>query len=276
MDDDQAEKLIELALREDLGQQGDITAQALIDPEKHASMILRSRAEGILSGSLIATKTMQTVDNSIEVIWKMNNGDTCIAGDSLALINGPLISILTSERTTLNFLQHLSGIATLTRKYVDELARIGSRTIVRDTRKTLPGYRALEKQAVVDGGGENHRMGLYDAFLVKDNHLVGTDLESVVNRCREYNSEVPLEVEVDDLEQLRLVREYKPDLVLLDNFSVEEVLAAQEIAPEMVFEISGGITLDNLAAYGATNVQYIAVGAITHSAPALDLGFDAL
>lgn len=274
MDDDQTAKLIEFALHEDLGQRGDITAQALIDPLKQASIILRSRERGILSGSLIATQALLAVDNSIEVVWEMNDGDMCMSGDSLASINGPLISILTAERTALNFLQHLSGIATLTRKYVDELARINSTTIVRDTRKTLPGYRALEKQAVVDGGGENHRMGLYDTFLIKDNHLAGADLESAVNRCREFNPDVLLEVEVDDLEQLSVVCDNEPDLVLLDNFSVDDVIAAQKMVPGMDFEISGGVTLENLAVYGATNVKYIAVGALTHSAPALDLGFD--
>jgi nicotinate-nucleotide pyrophosphorylase (carboxylating) len=152
--------------------------------------------------------------------------------------------------------------------------KVESPTIVRDTRKTLPGYRALEKAAVVHGGGENHRHGLYDAFLVKDNHLAGRDLAIVAQRCRDFDPTLPLEIEVDSLEQLNTVLAFDPDVVLLDNFSVSDVYKAIEIAGDTALEISGGVTLTNVAEYASTHVKYIAVGALTHSAPALDIGCD--
>ena len=192
----------------------------------------------------------------------------------IAQITGKLQSILITERTALNFAQHLSGIATATKQCVDLLESSGSKTKIRDTRKTLPAYRELEKQAVTHGGGTNHRMGLYDAFLVKDNHLAGSDISEVVQACRKFNPKLPLEVEVDSIEQLKIVAHHQPDLILLDNFSVTEINEAKQIAHDIVLEVSGGVTIDNLIEYGSTNVEYIAIGAITHSVKALDIGFD--
>ena len=268
--------LIALAIAEDLADRGDITAQALIGTDEMGSFAFRARKRGIVSGIEIAAQTLVTFDQSIVVKWNLNDGDVCEVGADIGTVSGPLRSILSAERTTLNFLQHLSGVATLTRIFVDELAKINSTTIIRDTRKTLPGYRMLEKRAVVHGGGHNHRMGLYDSFLVKDNHLVGTQLAGAVDKCREYDPKVPLEVEVDTLEQLNMVLQHRPDLVMLDNFSVEDVMEARRRAPMTDFEVSGGVTFQNLKEYGATNVKYIAIGALTHSAPSLDIGLDAI
>ncbi len=273
--DECIDMLISIALAEDLGDRGDVTSRALIDEQAHGSIAMCARAAGVLSGCGPARRTLEKVDASLDVTWKLNDGAELTPGDTIATVSGSLRSILGAERVTLNFLQHLSGIATMTKTFVDELKKISSPTIIRDTRKTLPGYRALEKAAVVHGGGENHRMGLFDAFLVKDNHLAGRDLEIIAQRCRDFDPLLPLEIEVDNLEQLKVILEYEPDVILLDNFSVDDVFKAIDAAGEIPLEISGGVTLDNITDYGNTHVKYIAVGALTHSAPALDLGFDA-
>lgn len=268
------EALVEIALKEDLGEKGDVTSLALIDPQTHSTISIVSRSNGIFAGVTPAKIVAKKVDPNLEIKFNINDGDTVKAGTTIAQISGNLQSILKAERTMLNFVQHLSGIATLTREFRDLISSCGSTTEIRDTRKTLPGYRSLEKQAVVAGGGTNHRMGLYDAFLIKDNHLAATNIEDVVNKCRSYNPDIPLEIEVDSIDQLEVVVQHKPDLILLDNFEVEDIKLAKEIAGDIALEISGGVTLDNVVEYAKTNVKYIAVGAITHSAKALDIGFD--
>lgn len=268
--------LISIALDEDLSQRGDVTSQALISKNTNIELAIVSRSRGVLSGAAIAEKTLKKVDNNIGILWTKHDGDSVNAGDVIAELSGNQRSLLSAERTTLNFLQHLSGIATLTRRFVDELIKVQSTTIVRDTRKTLPGYRSLEKAAVVHGGGQNHRMGLYDAFLVKDNHIAQNNLEIITQRCRDFDPSLPLEIEVDNLEQLKVVLRYEPDVILLDNFDVDDVIQAIGLAEGIDLEISGGVNLQNISQYGKTNVKYIAIGSLTHSAPALDLGFDAL
>lgn len=268
------EALVEIALKEDLGEKGDVTSLALIDPQTHSTISMVSRSNGIFAGVTPAKIVAKKVDPNLEIKFNINDGDTVKAGTTIAQISGNLQSILKAERTMLNFVQHLSGIAKLTREFKDLISSCGSTTEIRDTRKTLPGYRSLEKQAVVAGGGTNHRMGLYDAFLIKDNHLAATNIGDVVNKCRSYNPDIPLEIEVDSIEQLEVVVQHKPDLILLDNFEVEDIKLAKEIAGDIALEISGGVTLDNVVEYAKTNVKYIAVGAITHSAKALDIGFD--
>lgn len=270
------EELISLALEEDLNGAGDVTANALIGENVQASIEIRARSKGVISGIEVASKTFAKVDSNIKVKWNLEDGQSCETGSVVGTLIGPLRSILTAERTALNFLQHLSGVASLTRKFVDELERIGSTTRIRDTRKTIPGYRLLEKNAVVHGGGLNHRMGLYDAFLVKDNHLEGASLEEVVEKCRSFDSQIPLEVEVDNLEQLKVVAAQSPDLIMLDNFTVEDVKKAVDFNLGVPLEVSGGVTFETVGEYGSTNVKYLAVGALTHSAPALDIGFDLL
>lgn len=273
--DDYLDVLISLALTEDFGESGDVTSRALIESDAVGNVQISSREYGVLSGLEPAHRTLKAVDPAIQVAWDMTDGDDLAPGSCLGTLSGSMRSILSAERTALNFLQHLSGIATLTKKFVNALNDISSPTIVRDTRKTLPGYRALEKAAVLHGGGANHRMGLFDAFLVKDNHLAGHDLEIIAQRCREFDPSLPLEIEVDSIDQLKVILDFNPDVILLDNFSVDDVYKAIELAGDTALEISGGVNLDNVTEYGKTHVKYIAIGALTHSAPALDLGCDA-
>lgn len=274
--DDSLNTLIDLALNEDFSNQGDVTSLALFDADAKGNIAIASRASGVLSGTKVAQKVFEKIDSALKIDWLKNDGDALFPQDRVATVSGSLSNILKAERTVLNFLCHLSGVATLTNIYVSKLEGVSSLTKIRDTRKTTPGYRALEKQAVLDGGGVNHRMGLYDAFLVKDNHLQGVSIEEVVSKCRDFNSDIPLEVEVDSLDQLKIVANTKPDLILLDNFTPEMVTEALSLGIDIPFEISGGVNLDTIEIYGKTNVKYIAVGAITHSAPILDLGFDIL
>lgn len=268
------EVLIDIALREDLADIGDVTSLALIDPDLTRTISMVTREAGVFSGEDVVKTVLSKVDSSLDIDFLVSDGDELYPGTAIANINGNLQSILRAERLVLNFVQHLSGIASATRKCVELLSSTGSKTKVRDTRKTLPGYRALEKKAVIHGGGVNHRMGLYDAFLVKDNHLAGATISEVVEKCRSFDPDLAVEVEVDNLEQLKIVVQSKPDLILLDNFSPADVLLAKEISSGIDLEISGGVNVENIVEYGSTNVTYIAIGSITHSVKAMDIGFD--
>ena len=267
--------LIDIALWEDSHDLGDITSQATIDDSTEAIFVFRAREEGILSGSEVAISVLRAIDEDINIQWSSKDGDFIGPSVDIAIVEGNLRSILKAERICLNFLSHLSGIATQTRIFVDLLAESGSRSIVRDTRKTTPGYRSLEKSAVVHGGGQNHRMGLYDAFLIKDNHVNSASIVDMVKKCRKFDGSKQLEVEVDSIGQLKEVIPFLPDLIMLDNFSVDQILEAISISPGTKFEVSGGVNLENLIEYGSTNVDFIAIGALTHSSVALDIGLDA-
>jgi nicotinate-nucleotide pyrophosphorylase (carboxylating) len=260
------------ALAEDFGLLGDLTSLATIDAEATATGRFVVRADGVLAGSAAATETYRQLDPDVRLDWHAHDGDSVGAGTAIATITGPTRSLLGGERTALNFLQHCSGIATLTRRFVDSAA---GRSRIRDTRKTLPGLRALEKAAVRAGGGFNHRESLSDAMLVKDNHLAGLDLKEAVERCRSMWPGRVVEVECDTLEQVAAAVEAGADLVLLDNMSPAQVREARRLAAGSVdLEVSGGVTLETVADYAATGVEYISLGAITHSAPALDIGLD--
>jgi nicotinate-nucleotide pyrophosphorylase (carboxylating) len=276
LDDDFLVKLIELSIDEDAGQLGDITSQALIDEFATSTFVLRSRESGVLSGSQVVNKVISIIDDSLKVSWMKSDGDDLVPQDNIATISGNLRAILQSERVVLNFLSHLSGVATQTRMYVDKLHDSGSKTVLRDTRKTTPGFRSLEKAAVRHGGAQNHRMGLYDAFLIKDNHLSSVSIEEAIKKCRKFDETISIEVEVDSIEQLKQVSFLGPDLILLDNFDVSQVRQAIELVPEAKFEVSGGVNLENIVEYGLTNVDFIAVGALTHSVKSLDIGLDAI
>jgi nicotinate-nucleotide pyrophosphorylase (carboxylating) len=262
--------LVARALSEDVGLYGDLTA-GLVDPEATVAATVRSRAPGVLAGRLAATETFRAVDPRIDLNWRAADGDDVAAGDSVATVAGHLVSVLTAERTALNLLGHLSGIATLTRRYVDA-ARPAK---IRDTRKTTPGLRALEKAAVRAGGGLNHRASLSDAILVKDNHLAGLDMAAAIETAHRRWPATTCQVECDTLEQLKVALEAGADLVLLDNMTPDQVSEAVSlVAGRVLVEVSGGITLDNVAAYAAAGADLISVGSITHSAPVLDLGLD--
>ena len=269
--------LIDLALGEDIGS-GDITAKFFTKPGAlaHAKIIARQR--GCLAGIDTAGEVFQRVDSSLTVVLKKTNGDSFDADDCVLEVSGNAASILTAERTALNFLQHLSGVATLARRFADEIQ--GTRTRILDTRKTTPGFRLLEKQAAAAGGAHNHRMGLHDMFLVKDNHLAtGLDsdsLQKMIDRARAAHPEANLEIEADTLEQVQNFYALRGvDFILLDNMSLADLREAVRLCPPHIqLEASGGVNLSTVRAIAETGVHFISVGAITHSAPSVDFGLD--
>ncbi len=265
-------EVVARALAEDLLPLGDVTA-SLVDPTARARVELVSRAPGVLAGRLGAAETFAQVDPSLEATWLLDDGEGLAAGSVIATVVGPLSSVVTAERTALNLLCHLSGVATLTRRYVDAVAGSGARIL--DTRKTTPGLRALEKAAVRAGGGLNHRGNLSDMVLVKDNHLGGTSIAEAVARARELWPMRTVEVECDSMGQLREAMAAGAGAVLLDNMGPADVaVAVQEVGGRAVVEVSGGLGLDNVAAFAAAGADLLSVGALTHSAPALDIGLD--
>ena len=268
-----AKGLIEQALREDVGP-GDVTTRAVIPPDVRGKGAILVKAHGVICGLQVAAEVFRAVDERISFRPRVREGEPVQPGDVVAEVEGPLRGILTAERTALNFLARLSGIATLTARFVDAVAPY--RAVILDTRKTTPGWRVLEKYAVRCGGGRNHRMGLYDMVLIKDNHIAACgSISEAVRRVRAAGVGVPVEVEVKDLDELREALKLGVDRILLDNFSVEDIAEAVKIAEGRVpLEASGGVTLDNVAAIAATGVDYISVGALTHSAPALDLSLE--
>ena len=268
-----ARPLIDRALAEDIGP-GDVTTQAIVPPEAEGRGEIVAKAHGVICGLPIAAAVFRAVDGSIIFTPMVREGEPVGPGDVVAEVVGPLRGILIAERTALNFLTRLSGIATLTAAFVEAVAPY--RAVILDTRKTTPGWRYLEKYAVRCGGGRNHRMGLYDMVLIKDNHIAACgSIAEAVRRVRAAGVEVPVEVEVRNLEELREALDLGVDRILLDNFPVEEIAAAVRIAGGRVpLEASGGVTLDNVTEIAATGVDYISVGSLTHSAPALDLSLE--
>jgi len=265
------QEVVARALAEDLGVLGDVTA-ALVPDDIEVRAVIRTRAPGVLAGSLAATETYRALDPAVSISWQRHEGDRVEPGEVLASLVGPLRSVLTGERTALNLLGHLSGIATLTRRFVDAA---GPAVAIRDTRKTTPGLRALEKAAVRAGGGTNHRGSLSEGILVKDNHLAGLSIPEAVAEARRLWPSVPCEVECDDLEQVRLALAAGADMILLDNMSPAQVLeACREVEGRVPLEVSGGVSLDSVADYARAGATFISVGAITHSAAVLDVGLD--
>lgn len=276
---DHSDILIELALAEDIGS-GDVTSLYFISKERRACAFVAARKDGVISGVELAARVFSTVDPSLVVEILISDGSRVAAGALLIRVEGSARSILTAERTALNFLQHLSGVATLTARYVEQVK--GTRARILDTRKTTPGYRLLEKNAVLDGGGTNHRLGLYDRAMVKDNHLAaegGTEaIQVAIDQLKSDRPGVGVELEADSLEQVRAFLAMDGvDFILLDNMSLEELRAAVEMRGERgkpQLEASGGVTLETLLEIAETGVDFISVGALTHSAPALDVGLD--
>lgn len=263
--------LIQLALTEDIGS-GDITTNAIVDPKQKASAMIEAQGDLIVCGLDVARKVALTVDARLS--WKshVQEGDRCGADDIIAMVTGPAASLLVAERTMLNFLQYLSGIATLTAQYVQAVAHTKAK--ITDTRKTLPGYRELAKAAVKAGGGVNHRIGLYDRYLVKNNHV---DLAESVPDALEairMNGAVDalIQVECRDLDEVEEAIEFGAQMLLLDNFPVDDVRKAVKlVAKRIPVEVSGGVTLETVVAYAEAGVDFIAVGALTHSAPAVPI-----
>ena len=265
------QEVVARALAEDLGVFGDLTA-GLVPPDATVTAVLASRAVGVLAGRMCADEAFRAVDSATVVNWQAADGDRLADGTVIGRVSGRLASVLTAERTALNLLGHLSGVASLTRKYVDAA---GGRARIRDTRKTTPGLRALEKAAVRAGGGVNHRGSLSDAILVKDNHLAGLSIEDAVATAHSRWPGITCEVECDTIDQLKVALAAGADLVLLDNMDPETVAAAVALVGGRIpVEVSGRVTPDTVAAYAAAGADLISVGALTHSAPVLDIGLD--
>lgn len=273
LDPAEVERVVITALAEDLHLGADVTTVATIPAHMHGEAALVARDSGVVAGLYVAAAVFQHIE-AISVVYGATDGDRVSPGDVLMTVQGPLRAILTGERTALNLLTHMSGIATLTRSWADAVAESGAR--VRDTRKTSPGLRALEKYAVRCGGGVNHRMSLGDAALIKDNHVAAAgSVAAAYLAVRQLAPDVVVEVECDSLEQVAEAVGAGADLILLDNFGLADMRKAVDlVGGRVLLEASGGLRLEMAAEVAATGVDYLAVGALTHSAPALDIGLD--
>lgn len=272
------DEVVGAALKED-APNGDVTSEHLIPVEATAQAELAAREPGVFSGAEVFKAAFKLTDPAVQVEMKINDGERFEKGQLLAVVTGPARAVLTAERIGLNFVQRMCGIATLTASYVAKVA--GTKANILDTRKTTPGLRAFERQAVLNGGGRNHRFSLSDMVMAKDNHLAvltrgGKDLTAELQRVRtELPKEIKLEVEVDRLDQIAPVLAADVDIIMLDNFSLEDLKkGVEQIAGKCVVEASGGVNLETVGEIAKTGVDVISVGALTHSARALDLGLD--
>ena len=276
------EPVVRMALAEDLGRAGDVTAMACIPEEAPMKAAFAARKPGVLAGIDCVRLAVLAMDPKASVDLRLRDGDAFDAGAVLAVVEADARAFLSAERTALNLVGRLSGVATLTRTYVE--AVVGTKARIADTRKTTPGLRALEKHAVACGGGINHRFGLDDAILIKDNHVaVCGGVAEAVRRAKAFAPHLmKVEVEVDGLDQLDAVlalidEGMAPDVIMLDNFSLDDLRAAvARVAGRIVLEASGGVDLTTVRGIAETGVNVISVGALTHSAPVLDIGLDAL
>ncbi len=290
MVDEQIKTIVQRALAEDVGS-GDVTSQWILPPEMRVRGCFLAKAQGVLAGLEVVHQVFQQVDERIAFQARLKDGDSISKGDIVATVKGPAASILTAERTALNFLQRMSGIATLTRCYVEAVA--GTKAVILDTRKTVPGLRLLDKWAVRLGGGQNHRLGLYDMVLIKDNHIAAAGgITQAVERVRRRNRPGPcpepcpeprrrvveglaVEVEVKSLAELQEALALNVDRIMLDNMDLDQMRRAVQVtAGRVPLEASGNVTLENVAAIATTGVDYISVGALTHSVQALDISLE--
>ncbi len=266
--------LIKLTLEEDIGN-GDVTTEAIINPKLQANAKIIAKQNIVVAGLDVAKKVFEMVDSKISWEQELDEGDHCDEMTVLAKIQGSAASLLQAERTALNFLQHLSGIATTTNLFTVSVAN--AKVKILDTRKTTPGLRALEKHAVLMGDGVNHRMGLYDRYLIKDNHIkiAGSICQAIEMVNNKRNPDLFLEVEAENLDDVKEALECGADIIMLDNMSYEEVRQAVQIVKgKAKLEVSGNINLNSITKYATTGVDYISVGAITHSAPAADISME--
>lgn len=273
------DRLIAAALEEDIGP-GDLTSLYFVPEDRVARGFIVAREAGVLSGTAVAEEVFRRVDGRIDVEVLLEDGAQVSAGAYVMRVEGPARALLTAERTALNFLQRLCGVASATKRYVDAIRGTGAAVL--DTRKTLPGWRFLDKRAVVHGGGTNHRMGLYDRVMVKDNHLVAEgrldELQSAILRLKSEHPEVGVELEADSIAQVRdFLALEGVDFLLLDNMTADELREAVALRGDRLeprLEASGGVTLETIRGIAETGVDFISVGAITHSVKAMDLALD--
>jgi nicotinate-nucleotide pyrophosphorylase (carboxylating) len=265
---------VDAALREDLGAAGDITSAATIPASATATATFGARQPGVIAGLPFAAAAFRAIDPTVHFEAMADDGEVIASGAILARVSGNARAILSAERVALNYLTHLSGIATATARLVERVRHTRARIL--DTRKTTPGLRLIEKYAVACGGGQNHRIGLYDAILIKDNHIaVAGGAGEAIRRARAHAPGVKLEIEVGSLAELDEALAERPDIILLDNMPVATMrTAVDRVAGRALLEASGNITLATVQAVAETGVDYISSGAITHSAPALDIGLD--
>ncbi len=268
---DEFETLLDLALQEDLGDRGDVTSEAIFRDERSAA-VLYSKDTGVLAGTEYFARVYGRLDPGVEVVFLLDDGASLKPGDEVARVSGRTRSILSGERTAINFLAFLSGIATASRAYADA-ARTNGKALILDTRKTLPGYRRLSKYAVSVGGGANHRMGLYDMVLIKDNHIdAAGSISAAVARVRSrWGGSFRIEVECRGIDEVRQALEAGADIIMLDNMT--SAASAEAVAAgdgRVKFESSGNMSLERVAEYAASGVDYISVGKLTHSVRAFD------
>jgi nicotinate-nucleotide pyrophosphorylase (carboxylating) len=269
-------ELVRAALAEDVGT-GDVTTAATVPADRAGRARVIARAPGVVSGLAAFAETYRQVDATVAIEFVKDDGDPVEIGDPIAFAHGAFASLLVAERVALNFVQRLSGVATQARRFSQAVAGTGARIV--DTRKTTPGWRALEKRAVRDGGGFNHRMGLYDAYLIKENHVAGAGgIEAALAAAASHNApRLPIEIEVRSAAELEAALEspHRPDRILLDNFGIDDLVASvrriRSLDRPPLIEASGGISLATVRTVADTGVDWISVGALTHSAPALDL-----
>jgi nicotinate-nucleotide pyrophosphorylase (carboxylating) len=268
-----AEALVRMAIAEDI-RMGDVTSRSIVPPGQRHRAIMVAKADGVMAGIPIAKMVFAHIDPAIKFQHKVDDGAPVKAGKILVHLEGPAIGLLAGERTALNFLQHLSGIATLTAAFVHAVAGTGA--VILDTRKTTPGFRLLEKYSVRMGGGQNHRIGLYDMGLIKDNHIAAAgSIALAVRRVRGMEPNIPVEVEVTNLDQLREALVLPVDRIMLDNMDVTTMREAVRLTAGRVgLEASGSVSLETVAEIAATGVNFISIGALTHSAPALDISME--
>ncbi len=267
-------RLIKVALDEDLDEIGDVTSNAILRNQKEGTATIIAKQDGILAGGFVVKMVYSYVDESIKVILNADEGDKLINKQPVIEINGPIKSILIGERTALNFLARMSGIATLTNKFVNKLNTSNIKLL--DTRKTLPGWRYLDKYSVMVGGGVNHRIGLFDMVLIKENHIAAAgSIEKAVSLCRSYlksnNLDLKIEVETRNQKEVKEALNLNVDRIMLDNMNLEQIKRATEIvAGKTKLEISGGVNIENISEYLNSGVDFISAGHLTHSVKAFD------
>lgn len=271
MDKDNFDEILELALSEDLGDRGDVTSRAIFQDEKTVA-VLKSKDEGILAGIGFFERVFQRLDPSVSIQILKDDGDQLTPGENIALLKGSTVSILEGERTAINFISFLSGIATETNAAVCA-AKSAGKTVILDTRKTLPGYRQMSKYAVLQGGGQNHRLGLFDMVMIKDNHIdaAGSITKAVEKVRQKWGSAYRIEVECRSLQEVEEALSLSVDVIMLDNMTPEEVIAAVDHGKDKVqFEASGNMDIEKIKSYAPLGVDFISIGGLTHSVTAFD------